>query len=787
MTEHKKEKRAYLLILLLVSVLAGVFVSTMGFLNYRTTAITLEEQVIARLEEEQVTGIETAMGFGKSFENYYGMTEIFASFEKQYPGPSPFVINQDGKVLYSLSQSEEEAPDYEGFLASRAMVRALPNLEENSKTPIESGRYRAIFVPIHQDNQVVGYFGVLYTTAIFSPSFNTLIHALMAQTGVILLLEAAVLFVVVQVIRSEEWMKGHRRKADRIMERLLLTGTMAIGILGLSLTSLYTYQQDYRTRIETSVRTSMHNLEMEIEHVKSQGVDLREVDDLKTYIRDRVSSLETLHSVRITEHISTVSRTDEESEVLSFSLDSGSENSEALYLEAEISSAAISREMRGIVLVLTSTTIILLIFVFELNNLVELLTAGSGRKQGSFSEKQVSIALRFTGFLCSTAEYMCVPYAAMMIRASGESLFGLSVGMTAALPLTLEGVTQMIGMLVLPRYVKKFQVRKVLVFSAILMAACNLAAFAGGGALVIVLCRAVAGIAYAGFKQVSNYLITRGYETEAGRSENISQDNAGLLAGATCGAGLGAILSANAGYSATFLISSFVFLAYLVLTLSLLPWKPLSERSVQAEEEKPVQAADLLRMVFSGEMLFFILFIGIPLNIGVMLCVTLVPAICQTNGISSVMLSYCYIANGLAGIYIGPALVSKAKAKFGLNLCIAFAFALTAVSIFILRIPPVALMIVLTSMILGFLDGFATPMVTDRFMTLGIVRNAVDESTALIFSVVLSYVLLTFAPMIAELLLLPGKGVFSPMMIGAAVYAAAAVLVFLLRGKRETA
>jgi uncharacterized membrane protein len=143
------------------------------------------------------------------------------------------------------------------------------------------------------------------------------------------------------------------------------------------------------------------------------------------------------------------------------------------------------------------------------------------------------------------------------------------------------------------------------------------------------------------------------------------------------------------------------------------------------------------------------------------------------------MLSYCYIANGLAGIYIGPALVSKVKAKFGLNPCIAFAFALTAVSIFILRIPPVAVMIVVTSMILGFLDGFATPMVTDRFMTLDIVRNAVDESTALIFSVVISYVLLTFAPMIAELLLLPGQGGFSPMMIGAAVYAAAAVLLYV--------
>ena len=179
--------------------------------------------------------------------------------------------------------------------------------------------------------------------------------------------------------------------------------------------------------------------------------------------------------------------------------------------------------------------------------------------------------------------------------------------------------------------------------------------------------------------------------------------------------------------------------------------------------------------------------IGIPLNIGVMLCVTLIPAICQTNGISSVLLSYCYIANGIAGIYIGPALVSKAKKYFGLPVSISFAFALTAAGIFILRLPPLVMMLVVTSMILGFLDGFGTPMCTNQFMELRVVKTAVDESTALIFSVVLSYVLLTFAPVIAELLLLPGKGAFSPMMIGAAVYAAAAVFVFFFRrnGRQE--
>ena len=77
-------------------------------------------------------------------------------------------------------------------------------------------------------------------------------------------------------------------------------------------------------------------------------------------------------------------------------------------------------------------------------------------------------------------------------------------------------------------------------------------------------------------------------------------------------------------------------------------------------------------------------------------------------------------------------------------------------------------------------------MCTDQFMELRVVKNAVDESTALVFSVVLSYVLLTFAPMIAELLLLPERGAFSPMMIGGIVYAAAAVLVMFFRTRQKT-
>ncbi|MCR4946578.1 MAG: MFS transporter [Lachnospiraceae bacterium] len=788
--KEKKDNLIYLLILLMVGGLSVVFVSIMGFLNYRTSALELEEQVVIRIEKDSVSNLETAIGFGKSFENYYGMEDVFVSFKKQMNNTVPFILDRDCELLYCDSEDDGKAEEkVTQFLALRGFENIKGDLAKNDGGIVKKNRTEMVLTPIRQDEEVIGFFGCLYSEHIFDSSFKNVKKTIALLSLIISVLECIALAFFVKMTTGDRWKKRHRRTSDRFAEKMIIIAIMGASIITLSGISLHFFQKDYMDKMENSVQISMQSLEDTIRRVQQQGVDLRMIEDLSQYIEDRISNLTTIRSVRVTDHITEVTRTDEESDILSYVIDVDKGNGKGLYLEAELSTEAMKREMRSIVLVLLSTMIILMIFVFELNNLIELFIAINRKNKtgvDAFSEKQVGIALRFTGFLCSTAEYMCVPYAAMLIRDSGESLFGLSVGMTAALPLTVEGLTQMVAMLCLPRFVKKFNVKATLVVSAILMIVCNISAFSFGGALIIVICRAVAGIAYAGFKQVSNFLITKGYETETGRSDNISQDNAGLLAGATCGAGLGAILSANTGYAMTFVFSACLFVAYLMATFFLLPWKALEKKQSGGEsEEKPLHVGNILRMIFSGEILYYVIAIGIPLNIGVMLCVTLIPAICQTNGISSVMLSYCYIANGIAGIYVGPALVSKAKKIFGIPVCIAFTFALAALSIFILRLPPLALMIVITSMILGFLDGFGTPMCTDQFMELNIVKNAVDESTALVFSVVLSYVLLTFAPMIAELLLLPGEGFFSPMMIGAILYAVAAVLVFFFRKKKK--
>ncbi|MCR5178876.1 MAG: MFS transporter [Lachnospiraceae bacterium] len=783
MKDEPRKRVVYLSVLFLMSLFAITFVTVMGYLNYRTNAIELEEQAIERIEDDTVTRLETALGFGKSFENFYGIDEILCSFSEQITGPAPFITDKNGELMYA---GEGSADDILQITASEQFRKKLAS-EDDESGKINLGKSKIIYTRIRQDDKSIGNFCCVYTDAIYRSGFGPLKNSLFTLMLITLLILFLAQFFYVFVISD---FIGEKLKDDfRILrERVIPMFLMTIGIIVLSALSMVLFQKDYRARADSVIRISLGNLETTIKRVKDQGVELRDISGLDDYIRSRVESLNTLSSVRISERIAEVERTDEGSNVISFTIDSDWSGDQELYLEAEISGGAMRTQITNMILILLSTTIILLIFIFEINNIVELITEQAAlRVDGDtcFSERQIGLTLRLTGFLCSTAEYMCIPYAAMLIRESGQSLFGLSVGMTAALPLTVEGFTQMAAVALLPRFVRRYNIRLTLVLSGIMMILCNLTAFFMNAAIFIVICRGIAGIAYGGFKQVSNHMITRGYRTEDGRSSNLSQDNAGLLAGATCGAGLGAILSSNAGYSITFLCSAILTAAYLLVTFCAVPWKALSKTGITETEKKPVSFTDIKKMITSPEFLLFLLFICMPLNIGVMLCVTLIPAVCQINGISSVMLSYCYIGNGLAGIYIGPALVARAKKRFGAIPCIVGIFILTGAGIILLKIPPVIVMIVITGMILGLLDGFGTPLVTDCFMDLKVVKESVDESTALVFSVVVFSVLLTIAPVLAEFMLIPGEGPFTPMLIGAYIYIVFAIIVFLIYRKNK--
>lgn len=777
----QKNSNIYSILMVIIILFSTGFIAFMGYMNFKTTYQEITDQTYGEIADELVDQIEVSLNFGKTLENYYGMADIFRKYQNRMGiDKELFVLSPSDELLYSTFADQEYlVSEVQQALVDRNFITAKENGNDQGKSVIIRNK-NYLILPIESGEENIGYFVVLYDSASLAPQLEEIKHRVLAQTGVCMALVVILYLLGVFVVSRLKVSKEAQEKNMKVYPIVLLMA----GIIIQSVLSLNVYQQSYRDNMLKGAEEIMENMEETISEVMENGVDISEAEGVSEYLCEKVENIPILWNIKIAKEVADASEITkrDSSMLLHYNLADGD-----MLLEAELSNRYINEKIFQIVLVLLSTLIIMIIFIIEIMKLPRLLAyrmSGRTRQACDESYVQVGNALRLSSFLCSTAEYICVPYAAMLIRQWNEPVFGLSVGMTAALPLSLEGFTQMIAMLVLPKYVRKINIKAALTVSTIAMMLCNVGAFFANGALMIILMRGAAGIAYAGFKQISNYLITRGYENELQRSNNLSQDNAGLLAGVTCGAGLGAIICSTAGYSMTFLLSVVVFGAYLLVTLVTVPWKVLEGNQLEEEEEK-VGFREIIRMIFSWEVIKYILVVGIPLNIGILLCVTLVPGICQSNGISTVFLSYCYIVNGIAGIYIGPNLVNMAKKYFGLKKSISFAFILTAVSLFILELPPVVIMIMVTSMILGFLDGFATPLTMDAFMDLSVVKRTVSESTALIFSVVLSYVLTTVGPMVAETMLIETDLIITPLMIGAIVYAVAAVILFGESFKRK--
>ncbi len=785
MSKDKKNKKIYEILMVCIIIFSTGFIAFMGYMNFKTTFQEITDQTYSEIANELVDKIEVSLSFGKTLENYYGMSDNFKKFQESMGDDKElFVLNTSDRILYAtFSENEQKMSEVQNALSNRNVISALSGEREQSiSIKVEERNY--LILGIHSGGELIGYYVVSYQDSMLNDKLVSIQKKIVTQTAVCMAGVVILYFLGMLLV-------GKLLLTERMKEKVIFVYPIAIlmcGILLQSVLSLNIYQQSYRDNMLQGAERIMENMEETITDVIDSGVNIADIDGVTEYISEKVENIPILWNIKIAREVANASEITkrDSSLLLQYELADGN-----LMLEAELSAKYINNKIFQIVLVLLSTLIIMIIFIIEIMKLPQLLVFRMGEKACVPCDEsfvQVGNSLRLSSFLCSTAEYICVPYAAMLIRQWNESVFGLSVGMTAALPLSLEGFTQMIAMLILPKYVKKINIKAALTISTIAMALCNMGAFFANSAMMIILMRGAAGIAYAGFKQISNYLITRGYENELQRSNNLSQDNAGLLAGVTCGAGLGAIICATSGYSMTFLLSVIVFGAYLLVTLVTVPWKVLSNHKAEEDGTKEkVGMKEIMRMIFSAQVIKYILIVGIPLNIGILLCVTLVPGICQSNGISTVFLSYCYIANGIAGIYIGPSLVNFAKKHFGLKKSISFAFILTAVSLVILEIPPIVIMLMVSSMILGFLDGFATPLTMDEFMELPVVRNTVSESTALIFSVVLSYVLTTVGPMVAETMLIKTNFVITPLMIGAIVYGVAAFLLFggSLKKKRK--
>lgn len=710
--KHKKSIGFTIFVFSLLSVFSISFLAVIGYLNFQSNFKDIQQQLYQFLTDTTIDEIENSLQFGKELDNYYGADKILTGLKEKLGEEFEFFIEDEkGMVLYSTCDIK---PSYDNYF----------------KQEIKDA-----------DNEKVGSLVTYYKTSIIQNNLIDLETYILQVTGAIVI---GVLILIVIGI----YMLYSAKKQMKVLQRFAIS-IILIAILLQSICSLYAYQGKYRDSMKEGTQVIVDNLSDTVGSVLNLGIDLTEVDDLVDYLTEKIDAVPILYNIKIYENIADTSDNTGHKSKFYLSKQLFDTN---LTILADLSSTYINNKIIELMLIVVSTLILMLMIVFEILKLPAILSYRISKcfnKNQSESYNSIIKMVQLVTFFCTMAEYMCLPYSAMIIRNLNEGVFHLSVSATAALPITIEGIAQMLCIVLLPSIIKQIGSKKVLFLSSILMVGINIFAFFSTSAIQIIVCRAVAGIAYAGFVQIANYVVTNGYETEEGRTELLTHKNGGLLAGITCGAGLGAIISSATTFYATFLVSAVIFAIYFLTFRFLIPWKLLRKNEEEKRKtEKKTEFRYMMKMLCSFEIIKYIFVVAIPINIGVMFMVILIPSFIQQLELHTILLSYCYIINGMIGIYLAPKMVRFFTKKMGLYMGIAVALCMGAVALILLDIPIPVLVILVASALLGLVDGIGNPMATEQFIGLPIVKNSVNETTALICLSAICYIINAIAPIV---------------------------------------
>lgn len=141
----------------------------------------------------------------------------------------------------------------------------------------------------------------------------------------------------------------------------------------------------------------------------------------------------------------------------------------------------------------------------------------------------------------------------------------------------------------------------------------------------------------------------------------------------------------------------------------------------------------------------------------------------QAQGLSSVLLTYCNLLNGAAGLYLGGKVCGFLQKHMGRSRALAVFYGFGILSMVLLRNFEPAVMLLLCALATGLLDGGGTPLATDIYLDTKGIAGEIDEALALTLFSLIGFAVMAVAPIVFELCIRSS----------AALYITCAVLVLL--------
>ena len=670
--KNKVELNLYFVILMF----SLIFVLWISRMAYSNTAIELEEQYIKIQTEDVISGIETSIRYGKELSNFYGIeNELSKITDIQKENIGVVILDKEGTPFVDLFRDKESGKEM--------LKSALTAYSERRSNAKEYDSFRKmgisgqVFAIKDKEDDSCGFLFVLYNRD----------KLVAAQDLVGELIPLVIVFLLVMILLT---VITKTINVIKIVPILI----MMVGLLAYMLVLFVSFKSSYENLVENSVTRTEQYIQNTVDSLSSRGLPEERLEKMNGYFEAAAASNEAVSAIEI----------------------SGGK------VHASVNNAYLASKLQNLTLSFGATFVICLMIAYELTFAKSIILERVLRKRDKNSKVRLDDGLagmiRIFSFLLYTAIYTSMPYAAVLIRNDEVDVLHYSKEFVAPLPLTQELVAVLVIMLVGQRLYKNEKVRNLFFIALGILAVGNLACFSASNVVFLIMLRTFCGVGFAFLKLFLNTVVALGSWTDESLKVNFANLNAGLLGGITVGSSLGSILAGSFGYFANYLFTAGLIIIVLIFGIFVIPWKNLEYGRTKIIDKEETEKTSLITVLKNAKVRNAMLLTDIPLNIGLMYVVSFLPVYMGVIGQPAIATSYAYLINGLAGVYVGVAMIKLFK-KLSVNRAVALSIFLGAAGILVLLLGQNALIVIISAAIMGLFDGFGTPTVTGYFTGVG--------------------------------------------------------------------
>jgi len=779
---------------------AFLFVWWMSSSDFEGSYREISQQYYGVIGGQVVNEVETSIKYGKELDSFYDVSSIFGKLTTLLPTHVKAVItNSRGEILYTSFDSSVDKKDYLAVFQNPHVLAKVQNLSnEQNYTSLEQDKYEIMLLPISDKNQtVVGSFSLIYPAAAIIEELKAERMGNLKISLLVLIIAVFILIIFLSFVpipdEKDKDPKERRQRNTPWARRRQLTMFIApalIIMLGIAVQSTIMYNQ-YQIKYKTALSESAHGIltyvNNSIASLHQKGVPYEKMQGMSDYLTSKVKETPILWNIRVYKAIADTGEALNRANTWGISAPLAPEvKSEKMQVEIQISQEYLDRKMLNMLLEFMATLIVSAVVIFEVMRLPDILIFRRSNQFNTSSPEQyhkITASLRILSFVAFMGMYASMPFSAILMRHWEARIFGLSTDIAAILPMTLELLAVMLFSMLFARFFSRSGQKTFIYGAGFLIILGNALCAVATGPLQLILFRGVCGIGFAGLKHVLNTVISLGTEGDERTGLNIASMNAGLLGGIMCGGSIGALITNSMGMSFTYLFTAGILFVFIIMILFTIPWKLLKQNMKNNKVKEEIGVKGTFHALLNGKVLKYLIMVTLPLNLGLMFIVAFIPGYIQKMNLPVIIISYGYLFNGLAGIYLGAFLAKKMTEKLGRNLCVSVMLVMGGIGILVIAFWSAAGIILISTALMGLFDGFGSPVAMNYFIEMPEIKNKFGVINSLAFLGVIGNAIQMISPIVyGWMMQMPTVSSVNPLMIMGVVYLLfAAAFLFPIR------